>query len=362
MRALAVAIRIWQQVLRDRRTLALFFVAPVLLLTVLQVTLTSPTITPSVAVRNLPPGFQTVLKRYVQVAPGGTVDGSLVGEGGGHLRLTIDSVSPTVIARTRQGVLAAEAVYNQRAMAKSLNQVLSLLPSRPPNRAGFRPSLLQPAVVSYKYAGGGYSTFNQTAPALMALFIFFFVFLVSGISFLRERVQGTLERLKVSPIRGWEIMAGYLSGFGLIAILQTLLLQWFATQVLTVPSSGAVGLALVIDLLLAFIALSTGMVLSLFARTEFQVMQFIPLVIIPQIVFSGLFPLDTAPAWVKVLSKLFPVTYGIRGLRAVMLQNGSLPTVEPEIAVLVLFFVLLAGINLVLLRKPRVRARAEQSK
>ncbi|MHB1629356.1 MAG: ABC transporter permease [Bacilli bacterium] len=359
MRILTMAVRIWRQVLRDRRTLALFFLAPVLLLTVLDITLTSPVATPRIAVHNLPAGFQTILKRNATLTDSGPIDGSLVGQNKGRITLTIESVSPSVIQRLRQSVLEAETVYNEETMARNLMALrgrASRIAIPAPGLAQLKPALLKPPVVSYRYPGSAYSNFNQTAPALMALFIFFFVFLVSGIAFLRERVQGTLERLKVSPIWAWEIMTGYLAGFGLIAVLQTLFLQWYASQALAIPSAGAIYLVVLLDVLLAFIALSTGMVLSLFARTEFQVMQFIPLVIIPQIVFSGLFPLRTAPAWVQDVSSVLPVTYAVRGLRAVMLKNDSFSGIAPQIGMLALFFVVLAALNIVLLRKSRPRA------
>ncbi|MHB1685089.1 MAG: ABC transporter permease [Bacilli bacterium] len=358
MRILTMAVRIWRQVLRDRRTLALFFLAPVLLLTVLDITLTSPVATPRIAVHNLPAGFQTILKRNATLTDSGPIDGSLVGQNKGRITLTIESVSPSVIQRLRQSVLEAETVYNEETMAQNLMALrgrTSRTSIPAPGLAELKPTLLKPAVVSYRYPGSAYSNFNQTAPALMALFIFFFVFLVSGIAFLRERVQGTLERLKVSPIRAWEIMIGYLAGFGVIAVLQTLLLQWFASRMLGIPSAGSIYLVVLLDVLLAFIALSTGMLLSLFARTEFQVMQFIPLVIIPQIVFSGLFPIRTAPAWVQDVSAVLPVTYAVRGLRSVMLEDASFSGVAHQIEVLLFFFVILAVLNTVLLRKSRPR-------
>lgn len=109
------------------------------------------------------------------------------------------------------------------------------------------------------------------------------MFLIAGVSFLRERTTGTLERLLSTPLKRWEIVIGYVCGFGIFTVVQALLISWFSIQVLGIMMAGSFGYVLLITLLLAITALTLGTLLSAFAGNELQMIQFIPLVIVPQI-------------------------------------------------------------------------------
>ena len=149
------------------------------------------------------------------------------------------------------------------------------------------------------------------APAIVGFFVYFFVYLLTGVSFLRERTGGTLERLMATPVTRGEVVAGYTIGFCLFATVQVALLMAWALGSVQVPSIGplpafSIGLgiqvaggplvAYLVVLALAVGAVSLGIFLSTFARTELQVIQFIPLVLVPQFLLSGvLFPVSTLP-------------------------------------------------------------------
>ena len=353
MRITSLALRIMRQLLRDRRTLALFFLAPALILGLLWTVLASAKPTPRLVATGLPSALVQSLQplTHLHSEPAGMAQRSLasgrtdawLAKTGDHRYvLTMVSVNPAITARVKVLVSAALAADHLRAAMASL-----------PMRAGSRPdaALHPPAlVVRYRYPGSTFSAFNQLAPALLALFIFFFAFLVPGIAFLRERAGGTLDRLLASPLRPGELVLGYLTGFGLFAVLQTAFIQAFGAWVLGIQSAGAFTLVVLVGLLIALTALSLGMALSAFARTEFQIMQFIPLVILPQIAFSGLFSLRSAPSWTRYLSEVLPLTYGIAALKKVMLEGASLHGVLGDLAVLSLFLVAFLTLNLVFLR------------
>ncbi|WP_367189400.1 ABC transporter permease [Thermobacillus sp. ZCTH02-B1] len=112
------------------------------------------------------------------------------------------------------------------------------------------------------------STFDSLSPVLIGLFAFFFVFLIAGVSFLRERTGGTLERLLATPLRRWEIVAGYTAGFGIFTSLQAVLIAGYAVGVLGSMMAGSFGWVILIMLLLSLTALSLGTFLSAFADTE----------------------------------------------------------------------------------------------
>jgi ABC-2 type transport system permease protein len=191
---------------------------------------------------------------------------------------------------------------------------------------------------------------NQTLPALLAMLILFFGFLLSGISFLRERSQGTRERLMASPVSRADIIVGYLMGFLLFAIIQTLVLFFYTVYVIDVDFQGSLWQILLFQVLIGILAVCLGIFLSAFARNEFQMVQFIPLIIVPQVFICGvIFPVETLPDWLQWIAKFLPLTYGVDGIRAMMLEGKGLLDVGKEIAVLAgyaIALMALAGISL----------------
>lgn len=188
------------------------------------------------------------------------------------------------------------------------------------------------------------------APALLAGFVLMFVFVLTGVSFLRERSQGTLERLMASPVSRWDIILGYLGGFFLLASLQSLAVLLFTVFVLQVNYQGALWQIFVFQMVITVAAVDLGIFFSVFARNELQVVQFIPLVVVPQFLLSGMmWPVEQMPGYLQAVSKVLPLTYAVRGLRAIMLEGHSLGSQGEELGVLVGFaglMVLLAAATL----------------
>ncbi len=202
------------------------------------------------------------------------------------------------------------------------------------------------------------------APIFLGFFGSFFVFLLTGISFLRERIGGTLERLLATPVTRFEIVTGYSLGFGTFATIQVVLLTLFILNSVDVPaigplppfsiglgvdSAGSPILAFAIALLLSIGAVNLGIFLSTFARTELQVIQFIPLVIVPQALLSGiLWPVERLPDVLQAIAHALPLTYAVEGLREVMIKGADLSsgTLQVDLVVLAgiaLLFVALAS-------------------
>jgi ABC-2 type transport system permease protein len=191
---------------------------------------------------------------------------------------------------------------------------------------------------------------NQTLPAMLAVLILFFGFLLSGISFLRERSQGTRERLMASPVSRADIVMGYLLGFLLFAMIQTLVLFLYTVYVINVDFKGELWQILLFQILIGIVAVCLGIFISAFARNEFQMVQFIPLIIVPQFFICGmLFPVSTLPEWLQWIAKFLPLTYGIEGIKAMMVDGKSLLDIGKDIWALLGYAVVLmalAGISL----------------
>ena len=193
---------------------------------------------------------------------------------------------------------------------------------------------------------------DYVAPALLVTLAFFFGFLLTGISFLRERSQGTLERLMASPLSRLDIVVGYLCGFFIFALAQTLIILLFTIYVLKVNYHGDLWQIFVFQIVVIVGAVNLGIFISTFARNEFQMVQFIPLIILPQVFLSGLlWPVSQMPDYLQWLSAALPLTYAVEGLRDIMLQGKSLIDVGVDLAVLVGFAVLTSILAAVTLRR-----------
>jgi len=190
------------------------------------------------------------------------------------------------------------------------------------------------------------------APAIVAFFAYFFVYILTGVSFLRERTGGTLERLMATPVTRGEVVLGYTLGFGLFATIQVAVLMLWALGSLHIGALGplpafSIGLgiaangspilAFIVVVLLAVGAVSLGIFLSTFARTELQIIQFIPIVLAPQFLLSGvLFPVSSLPSILRPLVAIMPLNYAVDGLRQVFIRGADLgvPALQLDLVVL----------------------------
>ena len=194
------------------------------------------------------------------------------------------------------------------------------------------------------------SSFDQFGATLIGFIIFFFVFLVAGMAFIKEKKSGTIEKLISTPIKRWEIVCGYIGGFGVITIIQAAIISIFVIKVLKIMMVGSIWYLLLITLLAAICALTLGMLLSTAANSEFQMMQFIPIVVIPQLFFSGLFNLSEG--WI-LFGKIMPLTYIADALNKIMFRNAGIGQLYIDILILVGFSLVFAIINIQLLKRYR---------
>lgn len=191
-----------------------------------------------------------------------------------------------------------------------------------------------------------------TAPALIAMMALFFSFLLTGISFLRERSQGTMERLMVSPVSRLDIVLGYLLGFMVFALIQTLIIFFFTVLVFNVPYKGSLWEILVFQMAIVIGSVTLGIFISTFAKNEFQMVQFIPLILAPQVFLGGLlWPVEQMNGFLQGVSKVLPLTYAVEGLRNIMLQGKSLIDVSGDLIFLLGFAVVTSTLAALTLRR-----------
>lgn len=165
------------------------------------------------------------------------------------------------------------------------------------------------------------NTFNTIAPALLAIFPFTLMFIVTSITTLRERSGGTMERLMALPIAKLDLVLGYVLAFGLMAIVQSLLASLVLLYLLGLEIAGPEWFLIVVAVASALLGTALGIFVSAFARTEFEAVQFMPAFVMPQVLIGGLFmPLDKMPPILEQIAYLLPLTYAIDAL--VSLKNN----------------------------------------
>ncbi len=185
----------------------------------------------------------------------------------------------------------------------------------------------------------GTPVLDRFGPLLVGLFPLIVMFLVTSVATLRERQSGTLERLMTTPVGKGDVVGGYALAFGLVAVVQAAVLLAFAVLVCGMEVAGALELVLVVAVLDAVLGTALGLAASAIARTEFQAVQMMPVVIFPQLVLCGLLlPRDQMPAVLEALSRAMPLTYGIEALQG--LAGGAAWTdVRGAVGAVALFIV-----------------------
>jgi len=177
------------------------------------------------------------------------------------------------------------------------------------------PSLL---MVLLRFVFNDELVFSHTAPALLGVFPFLIMFLITSITTLRERTTGTLERLMTMPIGRLDLLFGYALAFGAIAVVQVGLAAGISLAWLGLDITGSIGMLLLIAVLDALLGMALGLFVSAFARTEFQAVQFMPVFVLPQILLCGLFMPRGRMGWVlNWLSDVMPLSYAVEGLSRV---------------------------------------------
>ncbi|GAB3466293.1 ABC transporter permease [Actinophytocola sediminis] len=177
------------------------------------------------------------------------------------------------------------------------------------------PSLL---MILLRYVFNSEQAFSAAAPALLAVFPFAIMFIVTSITTLRERTTATLERLMTMPIGKFDLLLGYAIAFGLVAVLQVLVAAVISLTWLGLEITGSVWLLLVIAVLDALLGTALGLLASAFARTEFQAVQFMPAIVMPQVLLCGLFaPRESMTPVLEWLSNVMPLSYAVDALDSV---------------------------------------------
>lgn len=335
---IALILRIAKQMHNDKRSLALILFAPILMISLLYLLLGESSYTPAIGI------YQNTNNQIIKALKDQNIKTVFI-EGDSDISRLLEKNTIDAVVEFGPTGIRIKMLEENSTKATKITEVIR-------NVAG----TLNPTGsidISFVYGKSDGTMFDSLGYILLGILSFFFVFIISGISFVRERTTGTMERLMLSPVRRIGVVAGYAIGFGIFAALQGIFIILFTKYILQMEYQGSVLLSITIMILLACTAILLGALVSIFANNEFQVMQFIPLVIIPQIFFSGLLPIATIPFGLGNLAYIMPVYYGCMALKGVIIRGNSFGDIWGYILALGLFIIALVFMNSVALKKYR---------
>lgn len=417
----AVAHRIVSQFAHDKRTVALLFVAPIVVLWLLSVLLGVDSYEPRIATVSLPESYQQALegqeahiaevseKEAERMLRANEVDAVLrMGE---ERTLCVwaegsDSTKTAAVLGVAsaalvdvQGVAADEMeadIEQKKADAEKVrkdvealqaevrNAIAQVVLALPDSAKATLPASLQDWLAgsldsavstpdfsidpssympvqeietTYLHGSEDWKMFDFYGPVFIGIFLFAFTFITSGMSLVNERGAGTMARFLATPVKPVQILGGYSLGFGLIALVQVTVILVVALGFIGFPNEGGLLLVVVTSVSMALVSVTLGLLVSGLAKNAFQVIQLILLFVVPQILLCGLFDLSNAPGWLQTLGQCLPVTYGVDALRAIMLRGAGFADVWVDLVVVWGFVALFFVLAAFGFRKKRARTK-----
>lgn len=376
-RIFAITRRIISQFRHDHRSLALIFVVPIVVMTLLGYVLRAQENSiVSVAIVNEDKPAQGTSS----MAPA-VIDSLKKNDRLSVSEMSRDDADKTVRNGTVRVALVFQPTFTQDLLTKHSTSVDAIVEGSNPSQAGgalavvgqavlqagpiVLRSLVPPQAASFVptgppltlkadrlYGSADLKMLDFFAPMFIAYIGFFLIFLLTSVSFLRERNQGTMERLIASPVSRIEMVLGYMLGFGFFSMVQAAVLVLFTVYVLQIKHEGNILSVFVITLALVLGAVNLGILLSAFARNELQAIQFIPIVILPQVFLSGLlWPVQEMPNWLQAIARVMPLTYAIDALTSIMVRGQRLSSTWLDLSVLIGFAAVIAVIAAVSVRR-----------
>ncbi len=393
----AVARRVLMQFKHDKRTLAIMLIAPCVVLWLFSVLLGAPSYPPRLAVVDVPQTYTEYLQQercsitYTDASEAedllesDQVDALLSMSGDRTLNVKVEGADANKTSATVSTVRSALVEMQRVGKDELLGQVDSLQEKvdsldfdidqatldRLPD--DIRASIDAASAIAddvpdvdsvmpitdtsteYLHGSSDWTGFEFYGPVFIGMFIFVFVFLTSSMSLLTERSGGTVGRLVATPVRSWQIVGGYVLGFGLLTLVQSVIILWFCICVAGFPNVGSLALVATITVSMALVSLTLGLLVSGLAHTPFQVIQLMIVFVVPQILLSGIFDLSQTPVWMQAIASVFPIYYGADALRNVMLRGADFAAIAGNLGILWAFIAAFFALSCLNFKKKRAK-------
>lgn len=349
-RSFAITKRVFRGLRHDRRTIGLIVVAPLLSMSIFGIAFSGNVSGVDTVIVNLDEGF--LAGRIISNLDEDTLDIRIVDseasavaevENGDAWAAIVfpEGFTTNVLAKLEDGSFVGDTTIGVRADKSNVNiatEVLRTVRDAMTQTMSEAGRELPVSIGDRPVYGEGAEFIDFFVPGIMAFSVFLLTTLLTLLSFVGERTSGTLERLRASPLRASEIVAGYAMAFGIIGMLQASLLLIVATLVFKITIVGNPFLAYIIVALLAVVSVTLGILLSSAAKREAQAVQFIPFIVLPTFLLAGIFwPVEAIPSILRPLSYLIPPSYAVEAMRSVILRGWGLGDIWIEIVALLGF-------------------------
>lgn len=365
-RVMAVSRRVFRDVANDKRSLAMLFIAPIFAMCILGLAFSGDVEDVKVIIVNQDQGFapptgettyfsEKIIShldtKVLNIENMSNVDDARKQVEDGKASAVIifpENFSKNAILKTQNPsysdsaeiiIQGDDSITNiKNAILKTINDALSDTMAD----EGVSPAL---KITSQPIYGDGAEFVDFFVPGILAFVVYLLTTILTLITFVGERANGTLERVLASPVTEGEVVTGYAITFGTLGVIQVVLLLLVAILVFNVMIVGNVLLAFLAVAILAVTCQALGILLSSLAKRPEQAIQFFPFVVLPAFLLSGIFwPIQAIPEWLRPLSYLVPPTYAADACRAVMLKGWGLSEIWIDLVALVIFAILFLGL------------------
>ncbi len=206
-------------------------------------------------------------------------------------------------------------------------------------------------LLKYMYDGQPHA-FDRIGASLLGIFPLLVMFLVTSVAMLRERTSGTLERLLTMPLGKLDLLLGYALAFGVVALVQAAAASALTLGLLGLKVAGPTWLLFAVSLGDGLLGMALGLFVSAFAATEFQAVQFLPAVILPQLLLCGLFvPRERMAGWLHALSDVLPLSYAVDAMSRLTVDGSVSGEVLRDLLVIAAAALLALGLGAATLRR-----------
>jgi ABC-2 type transport system permease protein len=372
-RIMAVTRRVFRDVVNDKRSLAMLFLAPIFAMCVFGVAFSGDVEGVNVIIVNQDQGYTPAFgnttylsekiishldTKVVNIENMNSTDEAREKVANGHASAVIifpENFTRNSMLKTLNSsypdngqilIQGDDSITNvKNAILKTVNQALSDTMAE----EGVKPAI---NVTSDPIYGQDADFVDFFVPGILAFVVYLLTTILTLITFVGERSSGTLERVLASPVTEGEIVTGYAITFGTFGIIQVALLLSIAILVFNIMVVGNVLLAFLAVAILAVTCQALGILLSSLAKRPEQAIQFFPFVILPAFLLSGVFwPIQAIPEWLRPFSYLVPPTYAVDACRAVMLKGWGLDMIWPDLLALILFAIVFMVLAVYTLRR-----------
>lgn len=372
-RIIAVSRRVFRDVANDKRSLAMLFIAPIFAMCIFGLAFSGDVEDVDVIIVNQDQGYTPPMGEttYMSEKIISNLDPSVLNI---QNMSNVDDARQKVIDGQASAVIIFPENFTQNAILKTRNssypdsaeiiiqgddsitniknailKTVNEAVSDTMTEEGVNPAL---KVTSDPIYGKDAEFIDFFVPGILAFVVYLLTTILTLITFVGERSNGTLERVLATPVTEGEVVTGYAITFGTLGIMQVVLLLILAIMVFNIMVVGNVLLAFLAVAVLAVTCQALGILLSSLAKRPEQAIQFFPFVILPAFLLSGVFwPIQAIPEWLRPFSYLVPPTYAVDACRAVMLKGWGLDKIWPDLMALVIFAILFMVLAVYSLRR-----------